>query len=72
MAGKDEQNGKKHLKNKKYVKELTRLQAGLCKLQAWVKYKGLRVIVVFEGFTRTRSHVGSDRFKTCPLVHHPL
>lgn len=49
MSGKDEQNGKKRLKNKKYVKELTRLQAGLCKLQAWVKYKGLRVIVVFEG-----------------------
>ena len=25
------------------------LQAELCKLQDWVKYKGLRVIIVFEG-----------------------
>src|SRR5271168_2839188 len=34
---------------KQYEKELKRLQVGLCKLQEWVKYKGLRVIVVFEG-----------------------
>jgi len=34
---------------KQYEKELERLQVGLCKLQEWVKYKGLRVIVVFEG-----------------------
>jgi polyphosphate kinase 2 len=37
------------LKRKQYEKELERLQAELCKLQDWVKYKGLRVIVVFEG-----------------------
>jgi polyphosphate kinase 2 len=37
------------LKRKNYEKELRRLQAELCKLQDWVKYKGLRVIVVFEG-----------------------
>src|SRR5664279_2051985 len=49
MAGKNEENGKKGLKNKKYMKELARLQAELCKLQDWVKYKGLRIIVVFEG-----------------------
>jgi len=34
---------------KKYEKELCRLQAELCKLQAWVKSKGMRVIIVFEG-----------------------
>jgi polyphosphate kinase 2 len=34
---------------KKYESELRRLQAELCALQAWVKAKGLRVIVVFEG-----------------------
>ena len=34
---------------KQYEKELRRLQAELCTLQAWVKAKGLRVIVVFEG-----------------------
>src|SRR5215471_15631901 len=39
----------KSLKRKKYEKELRRLQAELCKLQDWIKYKGLRVIVVFEG-----------------------
>jgi len=41
--------GSKKLKNKKYEKELRKLQAELCKLQEWVKHKGLRVIVVFEG-----------------------
>ena len=47
----DEQNEKHngHLKRKEYEKELARLQSELCKLQDWVKYKGLRVIVVFEG-----------------------
>jgi polyphosphate kinase len=37
------------LKRKKYEKEMEKLQAELCKLQDWVKHKGLRVIVVFEG-----------------------
>jgi polyphosphate kinase 2 len=37
------------LKRKKFEKELRRLQARLCVLQEWVKAKGLRVIVVFEG-----------------------
>jgi polyphosphate kinase 2 len=41
-------NGAK-LNNKKYEKELRNLQAELCTLQAWVKAKGLRVIVIFEG-----------------------
>jgi polyphosphate kinase 2 (PPK2 family) len=43
-------SGKKaKLKNKDYTKELRRLQAELCNLQEWVKHKGLRIIVVFEG-----------------------
>jgi polyphosphate kinase 2 len=37
------------MKTKAFEKELTRLQARLCVLQDWVKEKGLRVIVVFEG-----------------------
>ena len=37
------------IKRKQYEKELRRLQAELCKLQEWVKHRGLRVIVVFEG-----------------------
>jgi polyphosphate kinase 2 len=39
----------KKMKRKDYEKELLRLQAQLCLLQEWVKHKGLRVIVVFEG-----------------------
>jgi polyphosphate kinase len=37
------------LPRKEYEKHLRRLQGELCQLQAWVKAKGLRVIVVFEG-----------------------
>lgn len=44
---KDEPGSK--LKRKEYEKELRRLQAELCTLQAWVKHKGLRIMVVFEG-----------------------
>jgi polyphosphate kinase len=40
---------KEKLKRKPYEKELRKLQAELCKLQAWVKHKGLRVAIVFEG-----------------------
>src|ERR1700744_3217737 len=36
------------LSNKKYAKELRKLQVKLCKLQDWVKYKGLSVIIIFE------------------------
>jgi polyphosphate kinase 2 (PPK2 family) len=39
----------KKMKGKKYDKELRRLQEKLCHLQEWVKEKGLRVIIVFEG-----------------------
>jgi polyphosphate kinase 2 len=37
------------LKAKKYAKALRKLQGELCRLQDWVKHKGLRVIIVFEG-----------------------
>jgi polyphosphate kinase 2 len=37
------------MKRKKYEKELLKLQTELCKLQAWVVHKGLRVVVIFEG-----------------------
>jgi polyphosphate kinase 2 len=40
---------KRKIKRKQYEAELRRLQAELCKLQEWVKHKGLRVIIVFEG-----------------------
>jgi len=37
------------MKRAKYERELRKLQVGLCHLQTWVKEKGLRVIVIFEG-----------------------
>ncbi len=46
---KNQTDDKSKLKRKKYEKELRRLQAELCKLQDWVKHKGLRVIIIFEG-----------------------
>src|SRR5215813_6009781 len=49
MAEKANSKNGNGFSNKEYMKELRRLQAELCKLQAWVKYKGLRIIVVFEG-----------------------
>jgi polyphosphate kinase len=52
MAKKDfEKNGDPpaRLGRKVYEKALGKLQARLCNLQEWVKEKGLRVIVVFEG-----------------------
>ena len=49
MASNGPSQQEKSLKRKKYEKEMRRLQGELCKLQAWVKYKGLSVIVVFEG-----------------------
>src|SRR5882724_9126829 len=37
------------MKRKEYEKELRKLQVQLCKLQDWVRYKGLRIILVLEG-----------------------
>ena len=37
------------LSNSEYEKELAKLQIELVKLQGWIKEKGLRVIVIFEG-----------------------
>jgi polyphosphate kinase 2 (PPK2 family) len=40
---------KAKLKRKVYEKELTRLHGELVHLQEWVKHKGLKVCIVFEG-----------------------
>jgi polyphosphate kinase 2 len=37
------------MKGKEYEHKLKELQVGLCHLQDWVKAKGLRVVIVFEG-----------------------
>lgn len=44
-----ESTDRKKLTGKKYLKVLRKLQGELCQLQEWVKHKGLRVIIVFEG-----------------------
>ena len=51
MSKKDHKHGTeaKRMKRKEYEAELRVLQAELCKLQDWVKCKGLRIIVIFEG-----------------------
>ncbi len=49
-TSKEKSNKKpKKLKKKVYKKELERLQRELVKLQYWVKDKGLKVVVLFEG-----------------------
>jgi polyphosphate kinase 2 len=40
---------KEPMNGKDYEKALLELQVDLCALQEWVKHKGLRVVVVFEG-----------------------
>lgn len=57
MKGKKEEekgneNGAKageKLKSNEYEKELVKLHVELVKLQEWVKYKGLKVCIIFEG-----------------------
>jgi len=44
-----EEEGDDKLSKKKYEEELAKLQIQLVRLQEWVKYKGLRVVVLFEG-----------------------
>jgi polyphosphate kinase 2 len=39
----------KRIKTKDYEQELVKLQVELVKLQGWIKYKGLKVVVIFEG-----------------------
>ncbi len=48
-ANKAKAAGDSKMKRKDYEKELRKLQVGLCRLQDWVKHKGLRVIILFEG-----------------------
>src|SRR5262245_3382219 len=45
---KDDENGKE-LKGKEYDRELKKLHIELVKLQEWVKHKGLKICLVFEG-----------------------
>ena len=40
---------RKKMKREAYERELERLQTELVELQEWIKYKGLKVVVIFEG-----------------------
>jgi polyphosphate kinase 2 len=43
------ENGNKKMPTKEYEKELNKLQTELVKMQYWVKEKGLKVVMLFEG-----------------------
>jgi len=43
------QPAKRRLANKTYTRELQRLQVELVKLQEWIRFSGLKVVVIFEG-----------------------
>jgi polyphosphate kinase 2 len=45
----DDHEDRSKLKRKDYEKELRKLQVELCHLQEWVKLKGVRAIILFEG-----------------------
>src|SRR5579864_403701 len=45
----EEDDSASKMKRKAYERELRKLQVELCHLQNWVKARGLRVIIVFEG-----------------------
>ena len=49
MENTDPQPAKKKIPNKFYENELNKLQIELVKLQEWIKHKGLKVVVIFEG-----------------------
>src|SRR5947199_7750282 len=49
MSVAESPESKSKLNRKEYEKEMRKLQGELCRLQEWVKAKGLRAIVIFEG-----------------------
>ncbi|MCU7942589.1 MAG: polyphosphate kinase 2 [Candidatus Thiodiazotropha sp. (ex Cardiolucina cf. quadrata)] len=67
----------KKINNKVYEKELFKLQLELVKLQEWIKHKGLKVVVIFEGrdaagkggvIKRITQHLSP---RICPVVALP-
>ena len=47
--GDKQRSPQENLKGKDYERELNKLHVELVKLQEWVKHKGLKVCIVFEG-----------------------
>jgi len=46
---KNHSDNSQKLSNKEYKAEISKLYAELVKLQYWIKEKGLKIIVIFEG-----------------------
>jgi len=61
----------KGMKRKEYEAELRELQAELCKLQGWVKYKGLRVRRSSLA-QRPALHPGEILIRSIPSIGRPL
>ncbi|MCY4424260.1 MAG: polyphosphate kinase 2 [Acidimicrobiaceae bacterium] len=49
LADEREPRARKRIKAKDYERELARLQEELVRLQRWIRHKGLKVVVIFEG-----------------------
>ena len=49
MGNKKKHDDEKRMSRKRYEKELEKLHEELVKLQLWIKARGLKIIVVFEG-----------------------
>ena len=49
QSGNSDDRNEEKLKGKDYERELERLHVELVKLQEWVKHKGLKICIVFEG-----------------------
>ena len=69
------------MKNKDYEKDLRKLHVELVRLQEWVKHKGLKVCVVFEGATaperearlrRSRNGSALACFASSPCPRPPI
>jgi polyphosphate kinase 2 len=45
----EQEKNRTKIKNSVYERELARLQVELVKLQEWIKYSGLKAVVIFEG-----------------------
>ncbi len=64
ISGSINNEGEK-IKKKFYEEELKRLQVELVKLQAWVKEKGLKVVIIFEGRDAAGKGGAILRFTEC-------
>ena len=76
-SAKSEKTITKKIKNKVYEKELAKLQIELVKLQEWIKHKGLKVVVIFEGRDAAGKGGSIKRItqslspRVCPVVALP-